>query len=373
MTPSAEEAAGGAAGLRARHHPGRWWAGMTGTVVANLAGTHRIRALVERSGPGARAMRRHRDAFYDRVWREAAAETGASCVDLGDGFLAFSAGERHVRVCRNMTPLDDAVTLRIAGMKPLAYRLLASAGVMVPRHAELAARDLDAALRFLEAADGPVVVKPAADTGAGRGVFTGIGSRSRLVCAMARAGAFGSRVLIERQHGGDNYRLLYLDGVLIDAVVRHPPTVTGDGRRSVRELVDAENRLRLAEGEARAQVLVTMDAEMRATLASCGLSLRSRPPQGARVVLKRVINDNRWEENEAALERIGPELAETGRRAAAAVGARLAGVDVIVGTGQAEPVVIDVNTTPGYYYHYRRRGAPVRVASVILRRALDLD
>ena len=370
MTPIIDEAASSAADPGTRHRPARWWAGVAGTVMVNLAGVNRVRTLVERSGSGARAMRRHRDAFYDRVWREAADELGASCVDLGDGFLEISTEGRRVRICRNMTPLDDAVTLRIAGMKPLAYRLLASAGVAVPRHAELAARDLDAALRFLEAADGPVVVKPASDTGAGRGVSTGIRSRSGLVTAMARAGAFGSRVLLERQHGGDNYRLLYLDGALIDAVVRHPPAVSGDGRRSVRELVAAENRLRLAEGAARAQVPVTIDAEMRATLASCGLSLRSRPPRGARVVLKRVINDNRADENEAALERVGPDLAETGRRAAAAIGARLAGVDAIL--DQAGHVVIDVNTTPGYYYHYHRRGAPAMVVPVILRRALDL-
>src|SRR5688572_32104639 len=44
---------------------------------------------------------------------------------------------------------------------------------------------------------------------------------------------------------GASYRLLYLEGRLIDAVRRDPPTVTGDGYSTIRRLIAHENRRRL--------------------------------------------------------------------------------------------------------------------------------
>jgi cyanophycin synthetase len=63
----------------------------------------------------------------------------------------------------------------------------------------------------------------------------------------------------------------------------------------------------------------------------------------------------------------------TGARAAEAVGVRLAGVDVItpdpsLSLDEAGGVVIEVNTTPGYYYHYYKRDGRVPVATLILER-----
>ena len=65
-----------------------------------------------------------------------------------------------------------------------------------------------------------------------------------------------------------------------------------------------------------------------------------------------------------------------GAEAAQAVGARLAGVDVItpditLPLGEAGGVVIEVNTTPGYYYHYMQRDSRVPVASLIVQRLLE--
>ena len=91
------------------------------------------------------------------------------------------------------------------------------------------------------------------------------------------------------------------------------------------------------------------------------------------MVLKTVVNDNRRTDNVPATDRVCRALVESCARAAAAVGARLAGVDVITADPGAPleevgGIVGEVNTTPGYYFHYMTSGAPAPVARLILER-----
>ena len=75
--------------------------------------------------------------------------------------------------------------------------------------------------------------------------------------------------------------------------------------------------------------LLTVDLDMRRTLARQGLSLRSVPPRGAEVVLKTVINENRGADNRSAADVLCDPVITDGARAAEAVGVRLAGIDLI--------------------------------------------
>jgi cyanophycin synthetase len=193
---------------------------------------------------------------------------------------------------------------------------------------------------------------------------------------MARAGAYSRDIVVEQQVRGENYRLLYLDGELVDAILRHPPKVYGDGHSTVRQLVSAENGDRVKRGAEVAQSLIRIDEDMRNTLRAQGYRLVSVPRRHAAVQLKTVVNDNRRDENEAAAGALCRSIIETGSAAADALGVRLAGVDVIT-TDPGAPlresggVVIEVNTTPGYYYHDLRSGTDTSVAASILRRLCE--
>ncbi len=321
--------------------------------------------------PGAQRMRKIRDAFYRRVWQEAAELAGARWTALSATVAEIAAPRGRLRVANNVTSLDDPATLLLAGDKPAVYRLLQKAGIPVPRRLVLAANEagrLDAAL---EALTPPLVVKPAADTGSGHGVSTNVMTRWQLRRAFAWACAFTGRILIERQIEGQCYRILLLDGEVLDVVLRRCVCVVGDGRSTVRRLITAENKLRLESGIERAQVLIRCDPDLVGTLSGQGLRLSSRPSAGTRVELKRVINDNRAEENEAAEGLLCPAILDAARRAAEEVGVRLAGVDVICRDPtqpleRSKGAVIEVNATPGLYYHYHRRGRPCAVAEKIL-------
>lgn len=237
-------------------------------------------------------------------------------------------------------------------------------------------RQIGRAAAFLAEVGRPCVVKPANATGAGQGVTTGVARPAQLAWAAAAAAAHGQELLIEEQRAGDNYRLLYLDGVLVDAVVRRPPTVTGNGKSTIRELVRSANAARLAHRPVRVVNLLAVDLDMRNTLAGRGLSPRSVPAAGEVVVLKTVINQNFGPENASAAHLLCDEVVDAGARAARCVGARLAGVDVITPDpaaplGRAGGVVLEVNTTPGYHHHYHKKDGHYPVAVHVLERLLN--
>lgn len=313
-----------------------------------------------------------RAAFYREIWREAAAGVGHLLV-LSPPLLEIRFADTTVRVKGNVTSLDDPVTVAVAEDRLLVYRLLAEQGIPVPRHRAVPADDPWEAWQFVKAAGCPCVVKPAKGSAGGVGVTTGVRSMLSLTRALVDAGAFCGELVVEEQIEGDVYRLLYLDGELVDAVLRRPPTVSGDGCSTVRQLIAAENERRQRVGIAASQSLIRVDGDLAQTLRAKGLTLRSVPAAGTIVLVKSVINDNRREENEPAVDRLCSAVIETGRRAASAVGCRLAGVDVItpepgIALDESGGVVVEVNANPGYYYHYMNAGEGVPVASVILQR-----
>ena len=320
------------------------------------------------------AARRAR--FYRDVWDEAAAAVGGRLRELDGELLEVSSGDVVVRVRRNLTSLDDPLTVAMAADKPLVYRLLGERGIPVPRHAACAANDLRRASDFARSLGRPCVVKPARGASGAIGITTAVASKADLALALAYAGAFDRDVLIEELVGGGVYRLLYFDGELLDAVRRDPPTVSGDGRSTVEELIAAENRGRFEGGIESCQSLIKIDGELRHTLRRSGRGLRTVPATGEKVLLKNIVNDNRRDDNVSAAADLCPELVATGAEAAAAVGARLAGVDVITPDpsaplGPTGGVVIEVNAAPGHYYHYYKRDGRVPVATLILERLVQ--
>src|SRR5262249_31310621 len=180
---------------------------------------------------------------YRSIWLEAARAVGAEVVELPAGFLELRANGAWTRVWRHWVMLDDAVTLRYTLQKALVQERLSASGLPVPEHLEFEAANLAPAAAFLQRGPTPCVVKPVGDSG-GSGVTSSGRTQEQLMRAGMGAWRIDDRLLIERQIPGENYRFLFLDGVLLDVVRRRPPRVTGDGRSTVEQLVEAENERR---------------------------------------------------------------------------------------------------------------------------------
>ena len=331
------------------------------------------RGLRSKAQPGVRRMRALRKNFYKTMWRSAAEAAGAHFNALPDGTVELWRSNQLMKVRDNKTSLDDGPTASRAADKLLVSDLLFRSGIPVPHHIVIEIGEFEKAMQMLRSSAIPLVVKPAANTGAGAGVSTNVTTQHRLRLAVAWARAYGPRILIEEQLEGDCYRVLVMDGEVVDTVVRYPPKIIGDGRSTVRQLVRYENKLRLEGGAELAQGLIRIDPDLRNSLSNQGLRLGSRPANGRVVVLKRVINDNGTRDNVPANGRLCPAILESARKAVEVVGARLAGVDIMcrdtqVPLEQSHGAVIEVNLNPGLYYHYRAGDSGFPVAERVLNR-----
>jgi hypothetical protein len=354
-----------------------------------------LRQLIVEAAPGAREARRRHIRFYHDMWRSAATDLGATVTPMGNGAIEIALGALRLRVAGTHCSVDGPDVLDLAGDKPRVSRMLTGAGLPVPPHRVFSLDALDAALDLVADTPGGCVVKPAQNTGGGRGVTTGIHDTDRLARAVAGAAAAGVRVtkpghplrrlpgmlrnleqvplLVERQITGDNYRLLFLDGELIDAIRREPPSVIGDGHTDIAGLVSKHNDDRLRSPGHRAQSLVTIDLELTSTLREQGLSLSAVPALGTKVRLKTAVNETAPECNHPARDELCDAVVEQAARAAAVVGARLAGVDVITddprrALSDSSGCILEVNTTPGLAMHRHGHPGAVEPAAAILHR-----
>jgi cyanophycin synthetase len=306
-----------------------------------------------------RLERRHqqlREDFYQRFWHAAADSVGASVEDLGFGFLKISRAKRSTVVCGYLVQLDDHVSLRIAGNKPLTYRLLAQDGFPIPRYQTFSSHELKKAARFLSDLPGDkAVLKPAFNTGGGAGVTMNLTTASDLRPAVYAASVYGPHLLLEEQVPGHSYRLLYLGGEFVDAVRRDPPIIVGNGSDTIRGLVRAENNRRL-DGSFSSLSPLTIDLESKITLRQQKLSPRTVPPSKSIVTVKAVVNQNTANENHSVREAVHPSIIELGRTLVKKFRLELAGIDLLA-KDIAEPLetsggaINEVNTTPGLHHH----------------------
>jgi D-alanine-D-alanine ligase-like ATP-grasp enzyme len=285
--------------------------------------------------------------------------------EVGPARFEIRLGAFVARAAGQVVEINAPEAVERVADKPTAYAALAEAGVSVPEHVVFPARDLRAATAFLEHGPVPCVVKPVRGTG-GDGVTGGVRSVSDLRRAVLSASRFAPRLLLERQAEGDVYRLLVLDGEVIDVVRRLRPTITADGRSTVEELVFAEYDRRLrGDGDPGLKPFAA-DLDCMLALERSGLSLDSVLPTGTSVEVKTVTNYNRAEDN-ATAQAVSPRLRADAVAAAKALGLRLAGIDAVGG------VVVDVNAAPALHHHMHVADADgaTNVAVPILRALLE--
>jgi len=303
-----------------------------------------------------RPMTYLREELYQRFWNEAARRAGADIVAVGDNYFQISKDGRSTLVQFHYVNIDTYFNMMVVGQKPLIHKMLNENGYTVPRYLEYDLRSLDQAWQFLRGLNGRAVVKPCGASG-GAGITTGIDDYRRLRRASIVASAAHSRkrMMIEEELPGDSYRLLFLDGDLIDAIKRSRPSVIGDGRRTIRELIADENRQRRASGPSRSLIPLNIDLDCKYYLRDQGLSLSSVPNAGERTYVKNVSNENSSRDNATVRHEVHPDLLAMGRHVRALLGTKLIGIDYMASDISA-PLsggggFNEINIPPGLHYH----------------------
>ena len=333
------------------------------------------RKAAERFGAG-RRLEVSKRLLYQRVWAEAAAAVGADVEEIGAGFTVITRGDAETLVRESLVMLDSPPNLELALAKPVLHPLLEAAGLPVTPSVVGSRQELRNARAFVRGRAGPFVVKPTG-TGAGNGVIGGIENDDDLARAFIAAGRTFPHLIVEQSVQGDEYRLLFLDGQLLDAVLRRRPTLVGDGRSTVADLVSTENRRRAEAGPDEVARLLRVDLDLELSLRRQGLSVRSVPAAGRVVTTKSTVSDNAAADN-FTVHDPPPALVADSAKAVQVSHLRLAGVDVLTPDAsrplaEAGGVVLEVNGTPGLHHHYWTTDpeSATPVAVPILERVLD--
>ena len=138
-----------------------------------------------------------------------------------------------------------------------------------------------------------------------------------------------------------------------------PAGIVGDGRQTIKELVERENDdPRRGDGHARELTRIQIDEVARVVLAAQGLNEKSVPDTGRRVSLARVANLSSGGTSIDRTEEVHPDVAGMAVLAAQVVGLDVAGIDIITtdierSLDETAGAIIEINAGPGFRMHTR--------------------
>lgn len=273
---------------------------------------------------------------------------------LTEGSLVqFGWGAKQRRIQAAEVDTTSAVAESIAQDKDLTKTLLQAAGVPVPVGRPV--RDADDAWAAAQHIGLPVVVKPQ-DGNQGKGVTVNVATREQMVAAFKAAEAVG-KVMVEKYLPGGDYRLLVVGKKLVAAARRDPPQVIGDGRLTVRELVDKVNAdPRRGDGHATSLTKIRFDDIAIARLQAQGLLPQSVPRKGERVLLRNNANLSTGGSATDVTDDVHRDVAARAVAAAQMVGLHICGVDVVCESvlrplEEQSGGIVEVNAAPGLRMH----------------------
>ena len=264
--------------------------------------------------------------------------------------LGYGAAMRRIWTAE--TDRTSAIAEGISRDKDLTKSLLQCCGVPVPE-----GREVESPEDAWEAAQDiglPVCVKPV-DGNHGRGVFIDLNSREDIEMAFKVAVDEGSGVLVERSIPGSEHRLLIIGGKLVAANRGDVVKVTGDGRQTVRELVETQINSDPRRGPSESHPLsnIRMDSAARIELSRQKLDPDSVPEDGREVLIQRNANHEF-----DVTDEVHPETAAIASLAARIVGLDIAGIDLVVEDisrplAEQGGAIVEVNAGPGLLMHLK--------------------
>ncbi|BBZ75221.1 GNAT family N-acetyltransferase [Mycolicibacterium anyangense] len=285
---------------------------------------------------------------YARIIADEAMRRGIhiEVLDAETGEMRLSHGGRSVVTRESLSEYTSAVAMSRCDDKRLTRRIVAEAGITVPR-GRLATFDAEDHAFLTEVGD--VVVKPTRGE-QGKGITVGVDGPEALDAALARAREQHPEVLIEQRAQGDDLRLVVIDGKVVAAAIRKPAEVVGTGRHTIGELIETQSRRRAAATGGESSI--PLDAVTEATVAEAGWSLDDALPEGQRLRVRRAANLHQGGTIHDVTAQVHPELRRVAVVAAAAIGIPVTGIDLLVpDVTREEYVFIEANERPGLANH----------------------
>lgn len=261
---------------------------------------------------------------------------GVEVIDRDTPVFLLKCGGVSVRCYNALTDSVGAVSFLLADDKHLANRFMGRYGFPVPR--QIKYNGFEKAQEFLEKCKS-VVVKPCRQWG-GRGVAIAVQTVCDLRQAILRARKFGEDIVLEECLGGEDNRLIFVNGAFVAAIRRVPASVTGNGRTNIRRLIQIQNAKKRNNGDGN---IIPLDHETRRALNSFGLSYNTVPLKDHVVQVRRTSNFHTGGTVEDITGTVNADLVREGQKIARLFKIPLIGIDFLVNLKQNRHWIIEAS------------------------------
>ncbi|HEY0781658.1 MAG TPA: cyanophycin synthetase, partial [Thermoanaerobaculia bacterium] len=279
-------------------------------------------------------------------------------------------GKFQRRIQATVTSETRHTAVEIASDKRLTHDILADLGLPVPRQ-ELV-DDAEEAVAAAEKLGYPVVVKPL-DGNHGRGVSIGLRTPEAVRTAYEKADEVSSPVIVETFQEGSDYRILVVDGKVVAVAERVPGRVVGDGRSTVRELVDQVNAdPRRGVGHEKVLTRLELDHQALRLLDEAGITADSVLADGQSFYLRSTGNLSTGGTSIDKTDVLHYDNRTMAERGVRAIGLDVGGVDYIspdISRSYKEVggAIVEINAAPGFRMHTApTEGTPRDVAGPVI-------
>ncbi|MEZ5428548.1 MAG: cyanophycin synthetase [Pyrinomonadaceae bacterium] len=263
-------------------------------------------------------------------------------------------GVNQQRIQATTTDKTKMIAVDIACDKDATKELLGDMGVPVPKGYRI--RDEEDLEDAIERVGFPAVIKPL-DGNHGRGATIGIETIEEARTAFEKAKEHSRWVIVEKSLAGADFRALVVNDKLIAVAERTPAHVKGDGKSTIRQLIERTNAdPRRGYGHEKVLTQIEVDGQTERLLAAKNYTLETVPPKDEIIYLKTTANISTGGTAIDRTDEVHPENVFLFERIAQIIGLDIAGIDVVA-PNVSEPLtengggIIEVNAAPGFRMH----------------------
>ena len=284
-----------------------------------------------------------------------AAKRGIPFIRLNKHSLVqLGYGVHQKRIRATVASTTGNIAVEIACDKEETKALLEASEIPVPRGTVIRTTEgLDDAI---DKYGFPLVIKPI-DGNHGKGNTTNITSKEQAYTAFEAATRYSRSVIVEKFITGFDFRVLVINYKFVCAALRTPAAVTGNGKDTIQELIDAENKdPRRGYGHEKVLTQITINQFTQKMLDEKGYTLETVPEAGELVLLKPTANLSTGGTSQDVTDEVHPTNIFMCERIARIIGLDICGIDIMaqdLHTPVAESggAILEVNAAPGFRMH----------------------
>lgn len=267
-------------------------------------------------------------------------------MDAEQGLFTLSHGARTVTCHESLTDLTSAIAMTRCSDKRILHNFLRQAGISTPDQQVVQSAEQAQDLLFEHRR---IVLKPAR-SGPENQAFIDLRTPDAINTAFEMLSATTDSIIAQPWLDGESLRLVVINNQLVAAGLRQPATISGDGVRTIQQLIEREDQSR--QHATQGQSSVTLDDEARRCVADAGYQLSDILPYANQLAVRRAATLQSGGVMRDVTGQLHPALEQRALQIAEQAGLQIAGIDMLIDSLDApQGWVVDVTERPSLTNH----------------------